>query len=352
MNNSWFTMSECPNHLPSYLDGLAKSIMNYVWRTNDIVYLPDSPRGRPGGQYFPRPMVEKNGSNDAFRFYIHRATGGSDHICFNNPSVKVPGIEFFTWPDQWYHADTDTPDKSDPTQMKRVAFIGAACAWAAANCTDEVVERLVDAVSEFGYSRIAERELPAAMEYIEAAEAGDLGAETYRAVNLINFAVDREIGAFGSLEEIYSGSPEARTEVENRIHQWEFFRSGLIEQIFGYARVRADQLGVSAPRERGPNRLERRYSTVIPVIHSSVRSAEFSLTGSQSYRDYVEANPEALNETGLNRSQTGLVLNYVDGKRSITQIGNCVAAESGQDVPLEGLVRYLEILREIEWVDF
>jgi hypothetical protein len=125
-NNSVFTMSETPAHLPSYLDGLTKAFLNYVWRTNDIVYLPDSPRGRPGGQYFPIPMVEKNGSGDAFRFYIHEATGGSDHICFNNPSVAVPGIELFTWPDQWYHADADLPDKADPTEMKRVAFIGAA----------------------------------------------------------------------------------------------------------------------------------------------------------------------------------------------------------------------------------
>jgi len=130
-NNGVMTMSECPDHLPCYIDGLAKSMMNYVWRTNDIVYLPDAPRGRPGGQNFPKPMVEKNGSDDAFRFFIHRATGGSDHICFNNPSVAVPGVEFFTWPDQWYHADADTPDKSDPTQMKRVAFIGAAAGWAA-----------------------------------------------------------------------------------------------------------------------------------------------------------------------------------------------------------------------------
>ena len=57
-NNGVFTMSECPNHLPSYLDGLTASIMNYVWRTNDIVYLPDSPRGRRGGQYFPQPWGE------------------------------------------------------------------------------------------------------------------------------------------------------------------------------------------------------------------------------------------------------------------------------------------------------
>ncbi len=143
-NNAVMTMSECPSHLPSYLDGLADSILNYVWRTNDIVYLDDSPRGRPGGQYLPRPLWEKNGSLDAFRYFTHAATGGSDHVCFNNASVRIPGIELFTWPDQWYHADTDTPDKSDPTQMKRIAFIGAATAWAAANCGDEVLEGLLD----------------------------------------------------------------------------------------------------------------------------------------------------------------------------------------------------------------
>ncbi len=351
-NNSLFTMSECPSHLPSYLDGLAKSIMNYVWRTNDIVYLPNSPRGRPGGQYFPIPMVEKNGSTDAFRFYIHRATGGSDHICFNNPSVAVPGIEFFTWPDQWYHADTDTPDKSDPTQMKRVAFIGAACAWAAANCTDDVLEGLIEEVSRFGYSRIAERELPRALGYVEAATGGNLEAETAKALNLINFAVDREIVAIRSVEEIYTGSETAETLVDNRAQQWELYREGLKNQVLGYGRTRAAQLGVRPPREPRPGRLERQYQVVIPAMHPSVRGKEFSLTGSERYRQYMEDHPEVLEELALTRSQTRAVLNYVNGKRSITEIRNCVAAETGSDVSLEGVVGYLEILKEVEWVVF
>ena len=139
-------------------------MLNYTWRTNDIVYLGGAPRGRPGGQYFPVPMWEKNGSRDAFRYFIHEATGGSDHIVFNNASVAVPGIEFFTWPDQWYHADTDTPDKGDPTEMKRVAFIGATTAWVSANLTDEMVPDLFQAVSDFGYNRVAERGIPKAME--------------------------------------------------------------------------------------------------------------------------------------------------------------------------------------------
>ena len=170
--NSWFTMSETPAQLASFYDGLAASVLNYVWRTNDIVYLAGAPRGRPGGQYFPVPMWEKNGSRDAFRFFIHEATGGSDHIVFNNASVGVPGIEFFTWPDQWYHADTDTPDKGDPTEMRRVAFIGATTAWASAHLTDEMLPDLLNAVSDFGYNRVAERGIPKAMEVLENAEPG------------------------------------------------------------------------------------------------------------------------------------------------------------------------------------
>ena len=140
--------------------------------------------------------------------------------------------------------------------------------------------------------------------------------------------------------------------VSNRIQQWDFYRSGIIEQIFGFARLRADQLNVSAPRERGPNRLERRNNTVIPVISASARAQEFSLTGSERYRTYMEANPDALQETGLNRSQTRLILNYVNGERSVTMIRNYISAESGQDIPLEGVVSYLEMLREMDWVEY
>jgi len=129
-NNGIFAMSETPPHLASFFDGLAQAVMDYVWRTNDIVYpYPVSPRDRSGGQYFPRPLWEKNGSKDAFRFYTHETTGQSDHEVFNGPSVAVPGIHFFVWPDQVYHADKDLPESGDPTTMRRVAFIGAATEW-------------------------------------------------------------------------------------------------------------------------------------------------------------------------------------------------------------------------------
>ncbi len=349
-NNSWFTMSECPNYLPSYLDGLAKSIMNYVWRTNDIVYLRDVPRGRPGGQYFPIPMMEKNGTIDAFRFFIHIATGGSDHICFNNSSVAVPGIEFFAWPDQWYHADTDTPDKSDPTQMKRVAFIGAACAYAAAYCTDEVLPGLLDAATEFGYQRIAEREHVKALHYVGDATKENLDVQTHKALNLAQFGMEREIDVIRSIEDIFTGSPSANALLSNRIKQWEFYAGSVKSQILKYAALRANQLGASIPKEAKKRNLEKKYDKVFPAIHSDVKNQKFSLTSDEKYKEYTAASPKAIEDLKLSRTQTRALLNYVNGRRSITKIRDCIAAETESDVSLENVAAYLEILKLINWV--
>ncbi len=349
-NNSWFTMSECPDHLPSYLDGLADAVMNYVWRTNDIVYLSGVPRGRPGGQYFPDPMWEKNGSRDAFRYFVHEATGGSDHLCFNNPSVAVPGIEFFTWPDQWYHADVDTPDKSDPTQMKRVAFIGAACAWAAVAGDDGVASGLVDAVSDFGYARIGERELPRALGYLEEADAAGLAAAYGQARLLLELALAREAGALASIREVYTGSAAAEAAVAERIDQWEAYGAGLYSQLDAFAGLRADRLGTRAPSRPRADRRRRELERIVPDLSPGVRGTEFSLGSFPAMQQYNQANRQRMQELGLDRGEEREVLNWVDGRNSIAVIRDRIAAKTGRDTSLEAVAGYLEILKEVGWV--
>ena len=350
LNNSWFTMSETPAHLPSYLDGLSKSILNYVWRTNDIVYLPDSPRGRPGGQYFPRPMWEKNGSGDAFRFYIHEATGGSDHICFNNSSVAIPAIEFFTWPDQWYHADADLPDKGDPTEMKRVAFIGAAVALAAADLTDERLPRLIDAVSEFGYARVADRGLPRAMRLIEGADEESLQESFEGALNVVSMAVAREVGALESIREMYSGTRDAANAVDNRVSQWEMYEEGLLAQVMGYAALKAGTIGIPAPSQVTATEEETRYASVVPAIHPDVFGSVFYLNDSETYRAYLSENPEIFDEIGPDRRQTRTILNYINGQRSVTEIRNQASAASGSRLTIGQVNEYLQFLADVGWI--
>ncbi len=351
-NKALLNLSETPTHLPSYLDGLVKTFLNYVWRTNDIIYLPDSPRGRRGGQYFPKPMVEKNGSTDPFRFLIHRATGGSDHICFNNPSVGVPGVEFSTWPDQWYHADTDLPDKGDPTHMKRIAFIGAACAWAAAHCTDEVFERLLDAVSDFGYQRVGERYQSRALRYLETAAASNLDTALTRALDLVDFAVTCEIDAIRSIEDIYSKSSSARAELRSRIAQWELFGESLALQVSGYADIRAEELNRDAPEALKPTQEEIQADRIIPIIHPDVKGKQFSIERSESFKKYLQDHPDVIQEIGLERNQMRAVINFVNGERSIATIWKSAMAETDTLIPLNKVISLIELIKAVNWIKY
>jgi len=295
-------------------------------------------------------MWEKNGSKDAFRYFTHPATGGSDHVCCNNAMVAVPGIEFFTWPDQWYHTDTDTPDKADPTEMKRVAFIGAATAWVAANCSDEMLPGLLDAVTSFGYGRVGKRELPAAYRAINAADAKILAAAVNRAVNLTQFACDRESEAVASLQDVYSGSSPAGQLIQNYKAQWETLGKSLGDQIRASGRLRAKQLKIADFQQPAPDKLEIQYANVIPSLHPEVKGKEFSMESSDRYKKYLEKNPEALKSFNFDMGQRRFVLNYINGKRSVVKIRNSVAAETGRDVDFNALVKYLEFLKAVGWI--
>jgi hypothetical protein len=344
--NSWFTMSETPAHLASYYDGLAAGVLNYVWRTNDIVYLPGAPRGRPGGQYFPIPMWEKNGSRDAFRYFIHEATGGSDHIVFNNPSIGVPGIEFFTWPDQWYHADTDTPDKGDPTEMKRVAFIGATTAWASANLTDEMLPDLLTAVTDFGFNRIAERGIPKALEVLEEGRADDPSVAAARAANIIEAAVGRERDALVSVGDVYTGSSQARELLHRELVAWDSYGEALTRFILETA-AQDTPGGIELPE---PSQEELAFDLLIPRLAPGIRGRETSMGRFGPAQEYFQEDPAVISDIGLSNAQTQQIQNFVNGERSVLTIRNRVEAATGQPLTASQVARYVEILVEVGWL--
>ena len=346
-NNGLFTMSETPPHLASFFDGLAHSVLNYVWRTNDIVYLPDSPRGRPGGQYFPRPLWEKNGTKDAFRFFIHEATGGSDHIVFNNPSVGIPGIEFFTWPDQWYHADSDTPDKGDPTEMRRVAFIGATSAWVSANLEDQMVSDLLDVVSDFGYNRVAERGIPKAMEVLEGGRAGDRVGSAAAALNVMEAAVARERDALRSIHDIHSGSQGARDLVDQALASWDAYG----EALAGFILETGSLGGEGSLRIPEITAEEQAFDDIVPRLAAGIRGREFNMGQYDRAQEYFQEHPGVVGEIGLSNGQTRHILNYVNGQRSVLTIKKRVAAETGEGITVDQVARYLGVLEEIGWIE-
>jgi hypothetical protein len=173
-----------------------------------------------------------------------------------------------------------------------------------------------------------------------------------KALNQVDFAVDREAGAVRSIEDVYSGSAQAKGAVGDRARQWELYRTALRGQIEGYAKVRAATLGVTVPAAGKPRDVKPAPPAIVPALAPAVKGREFSLGAFQPYSEFVKANPEALKKLGLTPSLGNGILNYVNGRRSAAAIRNAVAAETGQDLTIESVTGYLEILKKVGWVSY
>jgi hypothetical protein len=223
-------------------------------------------------------------------------------------------------------------------------------AWAAANCTDEVLVGLVDAVSNYGYKRVGQRDLAKALSFISKAEADRINDAAAMAFNRIDLAVDREIGAIRSLVDIDTRSARAKSLIDSRTAQWEGYRRGLKIQAMAYARRRAEQLNTQRPVDPLPSEEDLRYEREIPGLNPAVRAREFSLERTKAYQDYLKENPDALKGLHLSRTQRRMILNYIDGRRSVTKIWKNVMAETDTLFPLDRITAYLDFLRRVDWL--
>jgi hypothetical protein len=103
-------------------EAVVKSIAEYVYRTNIELY---SHHAQSDRVTFPIPITEERVLS-AFRYTVSPYTGGSDHGVF--PGPRHPGllVQRLARPGT---TDRDRPDKSDPTQLKRVASSGPPRRW-------------------------------------------------------------------------------------------------------------------------------------------------------------------------------------------------------------------------------
>lgn len=65
------------------------------------------------------------GGYPLFRTADDPFNAGSDHYIFSDPSVGVPMPMIGQWPDRFYHTSADTPDRTSPRMLERVATLTA-----------------------------------------------------------------------------------------------------------------------------------------------------------------------------------------------------------------------------------
>jgi hypothetical protein len=331
-NRSFFNLERTPDSLPSCLNDVLESIVRWVGDTQNPGFEEEG-----GGL----EIVSPNGTRDAFTFLVIGFAGGSDHVVFNDGGVRVPAVTFNCWPDMWYHTNRDTPDKSDPTQLKRAAFIGTAAAAFLVNAGPEEVRIMAAETSSRGIGRLGLDKLRAERMIIEAGSAEIQGARK-EALNIVTRGFEREKEALASIRFFSRGEAGLETALMARIKGFESLKAALISDLDEVYRSRCHRENMK-PEPLRRSEEETRLSRLVPVRTEKMRGYFNAWEFYQKVREMKVPPSFRIGRADYE------VRNFIDGRRSILDIRDAVSAEHGP-VPLEGVENYVRLLEKTGFV--
>jgi hypothetical protein len=108
--DSYLRMKMTPDSVPSFLNDLVANLLLFVDQTE---------------------IRTPTGNNAPFNYRLVPFISNSDHMVFL--AAGIPAMQFNHWPDNFYHSSADTAEMTDPTEGKRIGFVGAAAFYHLAN---------------------------------------------------------------------------------------------------------------------------------------------------------------------------------------------------------------------------
>ena len=325
---------------PSFLNAVVESIVDFVNRFNDDRYPAQTDLfiGSAGG-------TRNRASWRMIPFF-----SGSDHDLFNG--LKIGATTLTAWPDDFYHSSEDTPDKVDPTQLHRAVVMGLAAVTTLAYADSGQARDLARLSLAYGRKRIADSEFLATRSLMSAAKE-EFGEADRSAANLMRHVFARERAAVGSCA-VFARDPAAESDVRWAVSALGGDEAASRKRIEDAAKLRAAELGVT----RKPHSLteaETRAARSIPRWEPGKELFPFDYVQrtlaedpAARMRDIEAAFEDAgqrLRRLGVDELTLYGIRNaaasYADGKRSILDIRDALAAEYAP-VAIETLELYFK----------
>jgi hypothetical protein len=342
MVGEWLTLNQAFMRLmrttyghPHYINDVMENYYRYVGDSNN-----ERIQNRSGFYKVPNRIVAPSGSDEPFYYSIETHYGASDHMVFNDWGVQVPGIMMIVWPDRWYHTSGDRIDKADPTQLKRVAVIGAAAAYTIASADDDMAIRLAGEIASNATRRLG-HQLVMAQERLNQATAENLMEQYKWALAHVEGTVMAEKETLESVMELASdegrvgGYIEVMTESIDRIGQ------AHLQAVQSHAAQTATSLNTELPRLRETD-LERRASGIVPRQTALVKR-----DGYTGWRQHLQAVPaDVMGQYPYQGvASTGELQLLIDGRHSALDIKKMLDAQMRQPSDLQAILNYLEVLK-------
>lgn len=280
------------------------------------------------------------GSNHPFAYRVLPFSGGSDHYIFNDGALKVPSV-MFGHDDIFHHTNLDTPDKVDPSELRRVCFISLGSTYYLANASEKEAKDMSRLVARSGLSRLSSDYYDTLSRMYEARKAEKLHQAYKQVLNVIEHSKQREDQAVLSAR-IFVKDKQAEREIENFTENLKILSSGFKSEAQKIYKNLCRKLGTK-PEPITLTSEEKKLNQIIPM-----REEGFVCP---LQADYIEEKlgQGILERIKLRRYAAYEALNFVDGQRSIFDIARAVSAEFGP-VDVQDVHDFFRILEKADLV--
>ena len=309
-NLSQFRLNQTPWSLPSYLNDVMASYFEWMG---------DSQRDAQESNWRAGGVLAPTGSRDPFYNLVERYSGGSDHDVFVDGNVRIPAVLMIVWPDQWYHTSGDTPDKSDPTQFKRVVTISAAAAHFLANAGPAEADLMMADISGRQTGRLGAEKARAERMLLDAA-AKTVAAAAKEARVLVNQAFLREKEALASVRFFIRKDAGLESSLGSRLAGLDAVRTAYLKGIEDLYASRCRSLNIKTEKA-APTKDEIRLAGLVPVRTAKMGGMMSMWTMREELQKLKYQPP-----VSIAMAQREL-RNFIDGKRSILDIRDAASAE-------------------------
>ncbi len=325
---STFHITKTPDSSPSFLNDLLEISL-------DIMLDHPVPVGREltdpwsGTSFF--------GARDDWQARITGYSGGSDHYVFLGGVINIPATMFGSWPDYFYHTSEDTPDKSDPTQLKRVIILGTMVAASIAQLEEE------DGIFLLGemFSRGIKRLDVVFEKTLNTLRRSDLRGDELKGIfNFIHWTLYREKKALLSVENLLPGNENVAATRRRLSSAMDSHSESIRKNLTDFYHSLCQERGIQ-PKSIRLTGEEIAAQKLIPLRNPAFPGPISS--------DYLREKCEEKNLrfdlplTGLQRFE---IAAFIGGKLSALDIRNAVSAELGP-VMLDEVIAYIELLEKL-----
>jgi hypothetical protein len=348
MVGEWLT--KCQAHMclmrttygnPHYINDVVENYYRYVGEGNR-----ERIQNRSSSYPVPRRIVSPFGAEEPFYYSIETHYGASDHEVFNDWGVGVPGVMMIAWPDPWYHLSGDLADKSDSTQLKRTAVIGAAAAYTVASADDNLAVRIAAETASNATRRLG-HQFAVGLEELNSATTESFVESFKSARTYLEAALMNERETLDSILELAVDKAKVGAYILKMKKTVEAVAAAHLAALQAHMETVAAKLGTK-PTTLVLSDLEKKAAKIIPRPTPKVRA-----DGYRGYAKLIEQVPKE-EKAKFPYAQLGpadFMGNTADlhclinGTHSILDIKKMLDAQSQRKASLQHIINYVQILR-------